>query len=971
MSRLFLDTETRSTIPLKYGVRKYSRAVELLTIQWSIDGGTPYLWDAYSNPETPEELVNALNVATEVWAAGAEFDRTVLETLPWYNQLCRVPLERWRCLQALARLHGLPGGLDKLSKIFNLGIEGKKEGKELIKFFCVPRQGDKQYNRPEDHQAKWADFLLYAVWDVPSMYEVWRKIPKWNSVPKEWALYHADQRMNDRGVQFDIELAKAVIVATEKEKQRLKDKTFALTDGAVASATQRDKLLDYLLAELDIALPDLRADTIERRLADDNIPDVIKGLLRVRLMASKSSVTKYKRVVECEVNGRLHNLITFRGAQRTGRMSGRIFQPQNLVRKDPDLTQADIEVFVAAFKSGDIELIVDNVNHAAAQCLRGLIIAKPGYKLVASDLANIEGRKLAWLAGEDWKLKAFAAFDRGEGHDMYRLSYAGAFNIDPEDVDDHMRQIGKVCLAGNTMVLCRRGWKRLDAITLKDEVWDGLEWIKHGGLACNGKKRVLQLYGVSLTPDHLVLAGKTWQRADNLARSEEKMSLALETALGMLPSPASSPGAMAECEQLLLSVAAAARSTRSTPITSSEGFQLGAICARIKQRVKNAIGNIYRLWRTMSIVAASSIAWPPLLVGATTPPTLGGATTAVEEYGFAHFGEKAAPRFWSTFKRCLGGMCRNLKWTALTTQKAIGRGTLRLSASERISETDARCNTSNKKTLVYDLLSCGPRKRFLIKSARGPLLVHNCELALGYYGGVGAFLSMAAVYSIDLDAMAAACWPTLPEKIQREGPSRYEKALKRKRVYDLAPKTFMVCDALVRMWREAHPATRDYWYKIEEAVRAAIATPERVFNVRNVAIDRKGAWLRIKLPSGRYLCYPSPQIAESDEYNNGTIRFLGVDPYTRQWAKIKTYSGKVVENIDQASSADQMTDGMVDAEAEGYPPVLTVHDELICEVPDTAEHTAVELSAILARTRGWNDGLPLTAKGHEMYRYGK
>ncbi|EMS7588384.1 DNA polymerase, partial [Salmonella enterica subsp. enterica serovar Newport] len=170
-------------------------------------------------------------------------------------------------------------------------------------------------------------------------------------------------------------------------------------------------------------------------------------LLAIRLQASTTSTSKYKSLMKgVSSDGRLRGTLQFCGASRTGRWAGRLFQPQNLPR--PSLEQEQIDEGIEALKAGCADLLFDNIMELTSSALRGCIMAPEGKKLVVSDLSNIEGRKLAWLAGEQWKLDAFREYDEGTGPDLYKLAYARAFNISPDNVDKYQRQIGKVMELG-------------------------------------------------------------------------------------------------------------------------------------------------------------------------------------------------------------------------------------------------------------------------------------------------------------------------------------------------------------------------------------------------------------------------------------------------------------------------------------------------------------------------------------------
>lgn len=291
-------------------------------------------------------------------------------------------------------------------------------------------------------------------------------------------------------------------------------------------------------------------------------------------------------------------------------------------------------------------------------------------------------------------------------------------------------------------------------------------------------------------------------------------------------------------------------------------------------------------------------------------------------------------------------------------------------------------------------MNAGPRQRFTVSN----VLVSNCELMFQYGGGVGAWLTGAATYGIDLNDMTERVWPTIPEWAKLEAADflhwLYEKprakfqkvcekygdptapevaeaeaaleAAKVKCRYGLTERVFIACDAIKRLWRKAHPAISSYWKDLENTVKAAIDDPGVTYPCRKVKIRRDGAWLRIGLPSGRALCYPNPGIDK-----DGSIFYTGHNPYTRQWGKVKTYGGKLLENVTQAVACDQLAECMPAAELAGYETVLSVHDELVTETPDSEDFTAGELADIMCSDLGWNAGLPLAAAGFETYRYQK
>lgn len=241
------------------------------------------------------------------------------------------------------------------------------------------------------------------------------------------------------------------------------------------------------------------------------------------------------------------------------------------------------------------------------------------------------------------------------------------------------------------------------------------------------------------------------------------------------------------------------------------------------------------------------------------------------------------------------------------------------------------------------------------------------ELALGYEGGVGAFLTFAAAYNIDLEDMAEQAIGAIPFDILEEARGMLNWTKKKKRTtFGLTDQAWLVCESFKRSWRQAHPAIQSMWADLAEAVRCAIAQPRTTFVCRALKVRRDGNWLRIGLPSGRALCYPSPQLDES-----GSITYMGVNQYSRKWSRLKTYGGKLFENVCQAVARDVMAHNMPAIEAAGYQIVLSVHDELICEAPDSNEFNATHLSSLLSSNPPWAPDMPLAAGGFEAYRYRK
>ena len=218
-------------------------------------------------------------------------------------------------------------------------------------------------------------------------------------------------------------------------------------------------------------------------------------------------------------------------------------------------------------------------------------------------------------------------------------------------------------------------------------------------------------------------------------------------------------------------------------------------------------------------------------------------------------------------------------------------------------------------TLGHDLYKLAYAKAFGID----PSLVDKdmrqvgktMELALGFQGSVGAFLTFSLAFNIDLEAMAEKAYDNIPKQTLEDAASFLEWQIGQGRSqFGLSDRAFIVCDSFKRLWREAHPRISSYWKELEETMRSAIQNPGNTLTCRRHKIRRDGAWLRVMLPSGRYLCYPSPRVED-----DGGITYMGVNQYTRKWERIRTYGGKACENLTQGCARDVLGHSMPRIEA--------------------------------------------------------
>lgn len=436
MNTLFLDIESFSTVPIERGTYRYAEGAELLMAQMATNDGDVHVVDATLHG--PDVVLHQIQEAAEqadiIVAHNAEFETTLLRRFG-----LELPQPKMWCTKAQALAHSLPGGLDKLCTI--LGVphdEAKgKEGKALIQRFCKPRGAREKLRRHDriTHPDEWARFIEYARLDVIAMRAVRRKLPTWNYGPAERELWRLDQRINARGFRVDIDLATKAVESAKRIQRDLAGKTAVLTDGDVGRTTQRDKLLAHIASRYGIQIDDLRGATIDTLLDDETLDDGVRILLKIRQQATTSSTAKYHRLLHCvSADGRLRGTLQFCGAMRTGRWSGRLFQPQNLPR--PSRKAAQVLEGIEWIKADGVDVMYDDPMQVLSDALRGVILGP----LTSVDYSNIEGRVLAWLAGETWKLQAFRDFDAGIGADLYIRTYAAAFGVPYADAK---RQIGK------------------------------------------------------------------------------------------------------------------------------------------------------------------------------------------------------------------------------------------------------------------------------------------------------------------------------------------------------------------------------------------------------------------------------------------------------------------------------------------------------------------------------------------------
>ena len=457
INMITIDIETRSDKDIsKCGVYAYTDTpyFDILLFAYSIDGQPVQVVDTANGEEIPENVLAALADENVVKRAfNCNFERVCLskylrENYPQYFQSYSIDEdtvgdflnpESWHCSMIHARTLGLPSSLAEVGKV--LGIEQQKmtEGKALIKFFCVPYDtidGVPQFHNPKDYPEKWKIFKAYNKRDVEAELEIDRKLSRFPVPDFIWQEFYLDQEINDRGILVDMQLADKAINLDAKAKEELTAEVQKLT--GVENPNSVYQLLDWLETQ------GYKSDSLGKTQVLELIKtakEPVKSVLQMRLQLSKSSVKKYTAMknTACSDN-RARGMFSFYGASRTGRWAGRNVQLQNLPQNHlPDLTEARELVKYSSFE--DIQMLYDDVPDTLSQLIRTAFIPRQGMKFIVADFSAIEARVIAWLAGEEWRMKAFA-----NGEDIYCASASKMFGVPvvKHGENGHLRQKGKI-----------------------------------------------------------------------------------------------------------------------------------------------------------------------------------------------------------------------------------------------------------------------------------------------------------------------------------------------------------------------------------------------------------------------------------------------------------------------------------------------------------------------------------------------
>jgi DNA polymerase len=715
------DTETAASVELPaLGVDAYAKHPDtrVWCMSYAIDDGPVKTW-LRGDPD-PEDLLEHVRRGGIMAAWNCYFDQTI-----WNEVLCRdrphwprLPTRQCRCTMAEAYALSLPGALDNAAVALNLPVRKDGEGYKLMRKMMRPtikwRQARTKFlegKGPDPGPPEWYDtpeniirLGQYCDQDVVTERAAGKQIAKLSAY--EQAVWQLDQTINRRGLLIDAKAASAAYEIAKSENRILGRELAEITFGAVKSGNNQPDMVAWLNQQADVygfpVFEDLKKNKVQRRVAEGApdgavpLPAHVLRVLELRLQIAKSSTKKLKPMLEGRCpDGRVRGLFQYHGTT-TGRWAARRIQPHNMIRSE--LKKREIDACFELFGETVHAVDVIRINYAAplnaiASCMRGMLIPAPGCRFIGGDLAGIEGRVVAWLAGEEWKLDAFRDLDKGTGADNYKLAYSRSFGVPVEQVDDDQRQIGKVQ-----------------------------------------------------------------------------------------------------------------------------------------------------------------------------------------------------------------------------------------------------------------------------------------ELALGYQGSVGAFLSMGDNYGIVPSKIAKAVHAITDRYVWQDTAEQYPKEVAMQK--GLSREVWTGLKVVVDAWRDAHARVKGCWYDTQDAAVRAIEDPRTVYETETGLIKwvSNREFLYCRLPSGRCLAYARPEVdyvpTKKGNRTKPQIRYMGLGKVSKKWGPQRTYGGRLVENATQAVARDVLVDAMFRLEAKGYPIVLHVHDEVVCEVPHDRGDPD-ELRDLICEKKPWVQGCPINAKPWTGPRYQK
>lgn len=459
MHTISIDIETFSSNDLsKCGVYKYVQApdFDILLFGYSVDGGVVKVVDLAAGEEIPVDVLVALSdESITKWAFNSNFERICLSEWlrrkhPEYFSSYSIPGDTvgdyldphgWKCSMIWSAYMGLPLSLAGAGAVLGLEEQKLKEGKELIRYFCVPckatkSNGGRTRNLSEHDREKWNLFKTYNQRDVEVEQSIQQKLAKFPVPAFVWEEFWLDQEICDRGIAIDRKMVEEAMALDEISKNELSETMCELT--ALDNPNSVVQMKQWLLGQ-GIEMDSLGKKEVAKLIGE--VDGELKEVLQLRQQLAKSSVKKYQAMQNAVCSdGRARGMFQFYGANRSGRWAGRIIQLQNL----PQNHMEDLEEARSLVRNRDyvaLSMLYDSVPEVLSELIRTAFVARDGYKFVVSDFSAIEARVLSWLAGEKWRTEVFI-----NNGDIYCASASAMFGVPVEKHGEnaHLRQKGKI-----------------------------------------------------------------------------------------------------------------------------------------------------------------------------------------------------------------------------------------------------------------------------------------------------------------------------------------------------------------------------------------------------------------------------------------------------------------------------------------------------------------------------------------------
>lgn len=1017
MSIWHYDFESTSACDIRLGSYRYGcdPTTRILIAAIADETGEPVAW-RIDEPEGEESkkavalMDKAIEAKDLIYAHNAQFELAMTEyrLREDLGHKAIPSLDQWRCTAAMCRRAAIPESLGKAADFLKLPVQKDGRGKSLIAIFSdqtkevtlTPPKGMKDPEttkngaigrKPKNVRSKspildpvilwdwevkvdgtlmtvraaWELFIEYCKQDVRTERELHKKLARFELKGDELASFQWDMRMNHRGVPVNVSALKHAQKLVEEYQERHEARILTMCG---CGSGQRARLLAWL-RERGYTEDNLQAETVERVLKNPKgLREKVVKVLKYRSLLSFAAIKKIPTMIAAACpDGRVRGTTLWHGA-RTGRATGRIIQPQNMKKATISDSALAYAMICDHEPLSEFEALWESPLEVIASCCRHFM-QRPEGMMLDADYEAVEARITPWLAGDEAKLQSLL-----DGVDPYKAIASQIFKVPYEEVNKLQRTIAKpvelgCCIAEGQEVLTPRGNVRIEDISLDDLVWDGVEWVSHEGLIYQGIREVITYQGLTATPDHEVYTEELSGKIPFRQAIREKLRLrdggargssfrAVPTAFKEDPAgerTSESQGSMSMrddtvelsgrpkegvCHPMSLMQVNRVKETLSAVVGSK------VLCceAQMPESQKSPVQRLWAAWNRVQI-----------RFGVRGIPMDDGELRSPEgEGGGPHKQLRTLRTGESEVVHQVGAVVEQSKdevaqGVRISTERVTllqghhGAKTSGRMESDPDSECGQTCDRPKNQELanhsikvrVYDLLNAGPRHRFTVSGK----LVSNC------FGVGGKGLQQALANP--------------PYNIQR---------------------TLKECKDYVSVYRKNHSATVDAWAEIEAAAKHAIRTGE----VRT-ACDGKLAFAKIqtagipylvmRLPSGRRLYYPNPEIKavkklydeeemkeepwkrEKGHYWIDSISFYGKTEQV--WCHIHTWGSRLFENAVQATGVDLLNYGCLQAEKEGYEIIMIVHDQALAEDKGKPLDGYAEA---LCRKQPWAETFPLAAK---------